>query len=62
MKALYNILTLFVWIGIALILFPILVFMVQLVISLVFIIAELLVFPVCVFLVYLAYKSSKQKG
>ncbi len=59
MKLLYNILTAFVWIGIALILFPILVFVTQLLITLLIIIAEILVFPFCILLVYLAWKGTK---
>ena len=61
MKLLYNILAAFVWIGIALILFPILVFMTQLLITLLIIIAEILVFPFCILLVYLAWKATTAK-
>ena len=62
MKLLYNILAAIVWIGIAFILLPVLVFMTQLLITLFIIIAELLVFPFCIFLVYLAWKATQSNS
>tara|TARA_B100000287_G_C20609472_1_gene771452 strand:- start:406 stop:591 length:186 start_codon:yes stop_codon:yes gene_type:complete len=59
MKTLYNILAALVWIAIAIILFPILVFTVQLVIWICLMIAEILLFPFCILLVYFAYKATK---
>ena len=59
MKLLYNTLAVIVWIGIALILLPILVFTTQLLIALLLIIAELFVLPFCLLVVYLAWKATK---
>jgi len=62
MKILYNTLALLVGLIIVVILFPILAFMVQLTISLLFILAELLLFPICIYIIYVSWKIAKKSN
>jgi len=62
MKILYNTLALLVGLIIVVILFPILAVIVQLTISLLFILAELLVFPICFYIIYISWKTARKSN
>jgi len=62
MKILYDILALLVGVIIAVILLPILAFILQLTISLLFILAELLLFPICIYIIYICWKKARKSN